>query len=64
MGGHDDLISSLYTSITYVISLDDDHQVKALGKGVVSIITKQDIVKKNYDVYYVPNLKNNLLSVG
>jgi hypothetical protein len=30
----------------------------------VSVLTKQDEVKNIYDVYYVPNLKHNLLSVG
>ena len=64
MTSHKDLISNLDTSATTTISLGDDHLVKALGKCVVPILTKQGEVKNIYDVYYVPNLKNNLLSVG
>jgi len=64
MTGHKDLISNLDTSATTTISLGDNHLVKASGKGVVPILTKHDEVKNIYDVYYVPNLKHNLLSVG
>ena len=64
MTGHKDLISNLDTSATTTISLGDNHLVKDLGKGVVPVLTKHDEVKNIYDVYYVPNLKQNLLGVG
>jgi hypothetical protein len=65
MTGHNDLLSNLDTSlIITTISLGDDHSVKASGKGVVPILTKQGEVKNILDVYYVPNIKHNLLSVG
>ena len=64
MTGHKYLISNLDTSATATISLGDNHLVKASGNGVVPVLTKHDEVKNIYDVYYVPNLKHNLLSVG
>ena len=64
MTGNNELISNIDTSITSSISLGDDHHVKASGKGIVSILSKQNEVKTIYDVYYVPTLVHNLLSVG
>jgi len=62
--GHNDFFSNIDTSVTTTISLGDDHWVKASGKGGVSVLTNQGEVKNIYDIYYVPNLKHNLLSVG
>ena len=64
MTTHSDFLSHLDTSFSSSIGLGDDRQVKSWGKGVVHVLTKQNVVKNNYDVYYVPNFKNNLLSVG
>ena len=64
MTGHNDLLSNLDTSLITTISLGDDHAIKASGKGVVLVLTKQGEVKNILDVYYVPNIKHNLLSVG
>jgi len=36
------IISSIDTSIKYEITLGDDSQVKALGKGIVYVLTKQN----------------------
>ena len=64
MTDHNDFISNIDTYATTTISLGDDHLVKASEKGVVPVLTKHGEVKNIYDVYYVPNLKHNLLSVG
>jgi hypothetical protein len=64
MTGHNDLLSNLDTSLITTNSLGDDHAIKASRKGVVSVLTKQGEVKNILDVYYVPNIKHNLLSVG
>ena len=64
MTDHSDFFSHLDTSFSSSIGLGDDRQVKASGKGVVPVLTKQHVVKNIYDVYYVPNFKHNLLSVG
>jgi hypothetical protein len=64
MTGNKDLISSMDTSIKSEITLRGDSQVKDLGKGIVFVLTKHDQKKDIHYVYYVPNLKNNLVSVG
>ena len=64
MIGHSDFFSHLDTSFSSSIGLGDDRQDKASGKGVVPVLTKQNVVKNIYDIYYVPNFKHNLLSVG
>jgi hypothetical protein len=64
MTGHKDLLSNLDTYLITTISLGDDHPIKTSGKGVVPVLTKQGEVKNIPDVYYVPNIKHNLLSVG
>jgi hypothetical protein len=58
------LFSSLDNFVTFEIKLGDDSKVKYLGKGVVFMLTKKDQQKDNCDVYYVPRLKQNLISVG
>jgi len=45
------------------ITLGDDSQVKALGKGIVFVLTKQAQNKYIHNVYYVWNLKHNMISV-
>lgn len=64
MTGNKDLISCIDTSTNSEITLGDDSRVKAQGKGIVPILTKQNQRKEIHDVYYVPNLKHNLISVG
>ena len=63
MTGHNDLLSNLDTSLITTISLGDDHLNKASGKGVVPVLTKHGEVKNIPNVYYVPNIKHNLLSI-
>lgn len=58
MTGNKELFSSLDSNITSEIKLGDDSNVKAHGKGVISVLTKHDEKKNIHDVYYVPGLKN------
>ena len=64
MMGNKELFSSLDDSISFEIKLGDDYKVKALGKGVVTIVSNQDETMDNLNVDYVPTLKHNLISVG
>ena len=41
-----------------------DKTMEVDGKGVVNILTRQGESKTISEVYYVPSLKHNLLSVG
>jgi hypothetical protein len=64
MTGNKKLFSSIDSSIQSEITLGDDYHVKALGKGVVSVLTKKNEKKYILDVFYVPNLRHNLISIG
>jgi hypothetical protein len=55
--------SSLYSSVTSQIKLGDDYQKKVARKGIIFVLTKQDEKKDIHDVYYVPGLRHNLMSV-
>jgi hypothetical protein len=59
-----DLLSCIDSSISSDITLGNDSLVKVQGKGTVPILTKQNVKKDIKNVYHVPDLKHNLLSVG
>jgi len=46
------------------ISFGDFHTMKVMGKGDISKRTKNGFVEKIFNVFYVPDLKSNLLSAG
>ena len=58
------LFSSLDNSIQTDVTLGNNVQVIVLGKGIVSILTKQGEHKYMSDVYHVKGLRHNLLSIG
>ena len=64
MIGNKELLSCLDSSMSSDIILGNDHLVKVQGKGTVPILTKQNVKKNICNVYHVPDLKHNLLSVG
>lgn len=59
-----DLVANVDQSVKTEVKLGTDKTVEVDGKGVVNILTKQEELKIISEVYYVPNLKHNLLSVG
>ena len=63
MCGERGMFSSLETSFTHNVKLGNNHKLMVGGKGVVKIMLKGINYVIN-DVYYIPELKNNLLSVG
>jgi len=64
MTGNKDLFSSIDTSIQYEVKLGNDCKVTVSGKGVVPVYTKNNEKMNMYDVYFVPGLRCNLISVG
>jgi len=64
MKGNKKFFSSLDCFATTEIKLGDHTYVPIEGKGPVPILTKQNKRKFIEDVFYVPNLKVSLLSVG
>jgi hypothetical protein len=63
MTGNKDLLSCIDSSISSNITLGNDSLVKVQGKGTIPILTKQNVKKDINNVYHVPYLKHNLLSV-
>jgi hypothetical protein len=64
MTGNKDLLSCIDSSLSSDITLGNDSLVKFQGKGIVPILTKQNVKKDINNVYHVPYLKHNLLNVG
>jgi hypothetical protein len=64
MTGNKYLLSCIDSSISSDITLGNDSLLKVQGKGIVPILTKQNVTKYINNVYHVPYLKHNLLSVG
>jgi len=58
------LFYSLDCSAIIKINLGDHTPVPTQGKGTIHLLTKHNQKKVIHDVYYVPNLKVNLISVG
>lgn len=64
MTGNKELFSSFSETSKTQIKLGDDHFVNALGRGTVTVLSKQNEKRDIHNVYYVQDLKHNLLSVG
>ncbi|XP_010484936.1 PREDICTED: uncharacterized protein LOC104763230 [Camelina sativa] len=63
MCGESKMFSSLDSAFKHNVKLGNSHKLMVSGKGVVKI-TLNGVRYVINDVYYVPELKNNLLSVG
>lgn len=64
MTGNLEIFSSLDESVKSDVTLGNDNKVSVMGKGSVNIITKMGEKKYISDVYFVPGLKHNLMSIG
>ena len=64
MTGNKSLFSSLDSSVVTNIQLGDDSLVLAKGKGIIPVLTKQNEKKFIHEVFYVPHLNVNLISIG
>lgn len=64
MTGNKALFSALDKNMKSEVTLGTDSKVSIMGKGEVKIYTKQGERKTIADVYYVPGMRCNLLSIG
>ena len=64
MTGNKELFSSLDTSIQFEVKLGNDNKVKVNGKCVIVVYANNGERRTIHDVYHVPGLMCNLLSVG
>ena len=63
MTGNEEFFESLDRSIKSEVKLGNNEIVEVSGKGTINVITKHG-KKSISDVYFVPGLKHNLISVG
>ncbi|KAG6419902.1 hypothetical protein SASPL_116414 [Salvia splendens] len=63
MTGDESIFVSIDTSVNSQVKMGNGALVKAQGKGTISVDTKKGM-KRISDVLLVPNLRQNLLSVG
>eukprot|EP00253_Pinus_taeda_P029582 PITA_29582 len=64
MRGNIALFSSLDQNVKSQVTLGTDSKIFVMGKGEVKIFTKKGEKKTIVDVYYVPGMRCNLLSIG
>ena len=64
MTGNIALFFALDQSVQSQVTLGTDSKISVMGKGEVKIFTKKGEKKTIADVYYVPGMKCNLLSIG
>jgi len=59
-----DMFSSIDKNVKIDVILGNSNKVSIEGKGRINIVTKIGEKKYIKDVFYVPGLKHNLMSVG
>eukprot|EP00253_Pinus_taeda_P020270 PITA_20270 len=64
MTGNIALFSALDQSVKSQVTLGTDSKIYVMGKGEIKIFTKKGEKKTIADVYYVPGMRCNLLSIG
>eukprot|EP00253_Pinus_taeda_P036572 PITA_36572 len=64
MIGNIALFFALDQSVKSQVTLGTDSKISVMGKGEVKIFTKKGEKKTIEDVYYVPGMRCNLLSIG
>ncbi|KAI5432846.1 hypothetical protein KIW84_020233 [Lathyrus oleraceus] len=64
MCGHKHLFKEMRKIEDGNVSFGDASKVKVEGKGTIRYLQKNGLIGSIQDVYYVPNLKTNILSLG
>ena len=64
MNGNMDMFANINESMQLKVKLRDDNKVIFMDKGNIKFETKQGEKKHIPNVYYVPNIKHNLIIIG
>ncbi|KAL4272302.1 hypothetical protein GQ457_13G009650 [Hibiscus cannabinus] len=64
MTGVKSMFNEIDETFKQKVTLGDSKQIQVEGKGNVAVKSSSGNVKLLYDVYYIPSLSQNLLSVG
>eukprot|EP00253_Pinus_taeda_P031489 PITA_31489 len=63
MSGNIEMVSNLEERVKSEVTLGTNSKVFVMGKGIVNILKKKGEKKYISDVYFVPGLKHNLMSI-
>ncbi|XP_074326948.1 uncharacterized protein LOC141664890 [Apium graveolens] len=64
MSVHKDLFTEINETVTEEVTFDDSSKIPVKGKCTITIMTKDGDKKYINDVYYIPALKSNIISLG
>lgn len=64
MTGNKSFFSTLDENVKGKVRFGDGSQVDIVGKGSITVVSKTRERKLLKDVYYIPNLKHNIISLG
>lgn len=64
MTGKMSYFKTINESITGKVRFGDDSRIDIKGKGSILFCSKDGVKKVIADVYYIPNLRSNIISLG
>lgn len=64
MSGDKRYFSFIDDTVTGKVRFDDDSRIDIKGKGSIEFLDRNGETRKILDVYYIPDLKSNIISLG
>ena len=64
MTGNRDYFTKIDEKITWKVRFGDDSRIDIKGKGSILFASKDGKKKILYDVYFIPDLRSNIISLG
>lgn len=64
MTGNKNYFKTIDETITGKVRFDDDSRIDIKGKGNILFISQDGEVKMISDMYFIPDLKSNIISLG
>ena len=64
MCGRKEVFVDLKEEVGGLVSLGDGSKLQVAGKGRIQVYKKDGKIRYISDVYYIPNMKNNIFSLG
>lgn len=64
MSGNREFFGNLDESVTGMVKFGDDSRIDIKGKGSIRFVFENGVKKVLHNVYYIPGLKSNIISLG